>query len=371
MAIADRMNAPGPKRILTLDGGGIRGMITVEVLARIEAELKKALRKGDDFVLADYFDFVSGTSTGGVIATLISLGMPVAQIREFYLHGGKAMFDKACVLRRFRYKYEDEKLSAKLKEVIGAETKLGSDSLKTLLMLVLRNATTDSPWPVSNNPRAKYNLRSRADCNLEIPLWQLVRASTAAPTYFPPEVVSFGNRNFVFVDGGITMYNNPSFQSFLMATVEPYGVNWPAAEDKLLLVSIGTGTSPAANADLDPQEMNVLFNATSIPSAFMFAALNEQDMLCRIFGKCLAGDEIDREVGTLCDVKGPIHPKLFTYVRYNAELTRESLDGLGLREIEPENVQKLDSVEHVADLQRLGIVLAGRKIKSEHFAGFL
>ena len=83
-----------------------------------------------------------------------------------------------------------------LKEVAGAETTLGSDTLRTLLMIVLRNATTDSAWPVSNNPKAKYNdLAVRgAGSNLHLPLWQLVRASTAAPTYFPPEVVEVGPR---------------------------------------------------------------------------------------------------------------------------------------------------------------------------------
>jgi hypothetical protein len=60
---------------------------------------------------------------------------------------------------------------------------LGDDGLRTLLMMVMRNVTTDSPWPVTNNPLAKYNDRARPDCNLKLPLWQLVRASTAAPTF--------------------------------------------------------------------------------------------------------------------------------------------------------------------------------------------
>src|SRR5215510_14418939 len=123
---------------------------------------------------------------------------------------------------------------------------------------------------------AKYNDTKRDDCNLNLPLWQLVRASTAAPTYFPPEVVTIGKKEFIFVDGGITMYNNPAFQAFLMATVEPYRLNWPTGEDKLLVVSVGTGTSPDANANLQPGEMNLLYNASSLPSALMFAALNEQ-----------------------------------------------------------------------------------------------
>ncbi|MGH7930126.1 MAG: patatin-like phospholipase family protein, partial [Candidatus Binatia bacterium] len=195
-------------------------------------------------------------------------------------------------------------------------------------------------------------------------------ASTAAPTYFPPEIVKVGSKDFIFVDGGVTMYNNPAFQAFLMATVEPFNVNWPAGEDKLLVVSVGTGTSPYANADLRPDEMNVLYNATSIPSALMFAALNEQDFLCRVFGKCLAGDPLDREVGDMITKNGPVQPKLFTYLRYNAELTREGLNSMGLNDIEPAKVQQLDSIEFIADLQRVGRAVAEQKVKAEHFAGF-
>jgi patatin-like phospholipase/acyl hydrolase len=374
--LTTRMQAPGPKKILALDGGGIRGMMTVEVLAEIESLLRRKLGRGEDFVLADYFDFVAGTSTGAIIAACISIGMKVSDIRTFYLSSGEEMFDKAFLLKRFRYKFGDAKLAGKMQEVFGKDTTLGSDKLKTVLMMVMRNATTDSPWPVSNNPFAKYNQRVRDDgsprdnCNLDIPLWQLVRASTAAPVYFPPEVVKVGNCEFVFVDGGITTYNNPAFQSFIMATAEPYKMAWPAGEDKILVVSIGTGTSPQANADLDPGEMNLLYNAGSIPSALMYAALNEQDMLCRIFGKCLAGDELDREVGDLIGAKGPTGPnKLFTYMRYNAELSPTGLKSLGLPDIKPEDVQKLDSVAHVAELQRVGQAVA-KKVKTEHFADF-
>jgi predicted acylesterase/phospholipase RssA len=371
-----RMKSPGPKKILALDGGGIRGMMTVEVLAQIEALLRKKLARGADFVLADYFDFVAGTSTGAIIAACVSTGMKVPDIRAFYISSGEEMFDKASLLKRFRYKYEDEKLAAKMQEVFGKDTTLGSDKLKTVLMIVMRNATTDSPWPVSNNPFAKYNQRVREDgkprndCNLDLPLWQLVRASTAAPVYFPPEVVKLDRHEFVFVDGGITTYNNPAFQAFLMATMEPYKMGWPAGEDKMLVVSIGTGTSPQANAELGPNDMNLLYNAGSIPSALMYAALNEQDMLCRVFGKCLAGDELDREVGDLIAARGPVGPgKLFTYVRYNAELSVAGLNALGLADIKPKDVQMLDSVAHVGELQRVGQAVA-KKVQPEHFAGF-
>ena len=376
--LEERIKADGPKRILALDGGGIRGMITVEILAKIETLLREKLNRGDDFVLADYFDFVTGTSTGAIIAACISLGMSIDEIRKFYLESGKKMFDKASLLRRFRYKYEDDNLAEMLQNVLGErlgpDITLGSPNIRTLLMMVMRNATTDSPWPISNNPCAKYNQRDRDDCNLEIPLWQLIRASTAAPVFFPPEVVKIGpkkDKEFIFIDGGITTYNNPAFQAFLMATVESYKLQWPVGEDKMLLVSIGTGTSPNANADLGPNEMNLLYNASSLPSALMFAALNEQDLLCRVFGNCKAGDMLDREIGTLIGDKGPVQPKLFTYKRYNAELTRPGLDALGLTDVKPEDVQKLDSVENINDLQRVGQAVASQKVNAEHYEGFL
>ena len=369
MSLDEKIGSKGPKRILALDGGGIRGILTVEILAKIESLLQHKLGKGENFVLADYFDFIAGTSIGGIIAACLAWGMRVDRIREFYLQNGKEMFDKASLLKQYRYKFRDKKLSKRLQEQFKAET-LGSDRLRTLLLLVMRNASTDSPWPVSNNPRAKYNSRLSKDCNLDLPLWQLLRASTAAPTYFPPEAVRLGEKEFIFVDGGMTMYNNPAFQAFLMSTVEPFNLNWPAGEGELLVVSIGTGTSPHANADLKPGEMNLLYNASSIPSALMFAALNEQDFLCRVFGKCLAGEPLDQEVGDMVGTKGPVQPKLFSYLRYNAELTREGLASLGLNDIDPENVQQLDSVEYILDLQRVGRAVAAKKVTVEHFQGF-
>ena len=383
MATTNKKEKDAPRKLLALDGGGIRGVMTLEVLAEIQARLQERLGRTDKFVLADYFDYVAGTSTGAIIATCLSLGMRVEEVREFYIKSGPDMFDKANLLQRYvRNKFQSGKLTKKLKTIIAektgeAEATLGSKALKTYLMLVLRNATTDSPWPVSNNPAAKYNDRARPDCNLNLPLWQLVRASTAAPTYFPPEVIAFKGKDgkpyeFIFVDGGVTMYNNPAFQLFLMATVKPYKIEWPTGEDKMLIVSVGTGIAADANANLSPEEMNIIYNASSLPSAFMFAASNEQDFLCRVFGKCLNGGQLDREVWDMKGENGagPVSPKLFTYMRYNADLTRAGLDALGLSHIEPRTVQQLDSVEFIPQLREVGQAVA-RQVNIEHFEGFL
>jgi len=380
--LIERIERPGAKKLLAIDGGGIRGVLALEILQKIETLLKTASGR-DDFRLADYFDYVAGTSTGGIIAAGLSIGMSVADILTFYREAGAQMFVKANLLKRLRYKFEDEPLALKLKEVFGANTNFGSDKLRTLLLLVMRNATTDSPWPLSNNPYAKYNNSGRPDDNLNFPLWKLVRASTAAPTYFPPEVIvlpgsdKMKEKEFVFVDGGVTMYNNPAFQMFLMATLDRYwakkpDVRWQAGADKMLIVSIGTGTSPDVRTGLNPDHMNLLFNATTIPSALMFAALNEQDLLCRVFGQCRAGDLLDREVGDVIGSDGPVtgQHKLFCYARYNAELTREGLDALGCGDVEPETVQQLDSITGIPDLRKVGKKVAELKVDAAHFAGF-
>ena len=380
MPLSETIAKDPPYKLLALDGGGIRGAMTLEVLLALQEMLQRELKRDDSFVLADYFDYVAGTSTGAIIATFVSLGWRIENILKFYVEAGPAMFSKAGVLRRFRYKFEDEKLAEMLKKQMGADTTLGSEKLRTLLMLVLRNATTDSPWPLSNNPNAKYNDFARPDSNLRLPLWQLVRASTAAPTYFPPETIEVGNRPFVFVDGGVTMYNNPAFQLFLMATLAPYRLCWPVGHDKMLVVSIGTGSAPDANEDLSEGRMNLLYNASSIPSALMFAASNEQDLLCRAFGDCRRGGDLDRELGGLKSPMDPfpatrdpwpVHPKLFTYMRYNAELTTKGLTDLGVGYIQPEHVQQMDSVTHIDKLRAVGQAVAKAQLHRDDFAGFL
>ena len=396
----------GPRKLLSLDGGGIRGLVTIEILAKIESVVR-AQSGRPSLVLADYFDYIAGTSTGAVIGTLLALGKPVDEIRSIYLDCGQMMFDRSAILQRMEHyrdwpfsgelekvadvfnvcryyakrwagkkeayaKYPDAPLAGKLQELVGGvDTTLDSDSLRTLLLVVLANATTDSPWPVSNNPRAKYNDPGRPTSNAKFPLWQVVRASTAAPMFFPPQEIGVGGETFVFVDGGVTSYNNPSFQLFLQATLEPYGLMWPTGEKNMLLVSIGTGLHPDIQQGLRRTDVDAA-GAVSIATEGLFdAAMYQQDQLCRVFGRCLSGDPLDSEISDLIGARGPLEPaRLFTYVRYNATLSREGLDALGLDAIDPKAVQSLDSVEHMQDLQRIGKAVAERNVRPEHFTGF-
>jgi predicted acylesterase/phospholipase RssA len=386
--LKQRIQSPGPKRILSCDGGGIRGLMSVEVLARIEADLRAAYGK-PDMVLADFFDLTCGTSTGAIVAACVSAGMTTAQMRSFYVDSGEQMFDKASLLKRLRYSYNSEPLALLLQRALnkalglpehGTPALLGDAGLRSLLLMVMRNHTTDSPWFVTNHPLAKYNDLARPDCNLNLPLWQLVRASTAAPTYFPPEVVVFGKGTereypFIFVDGGITGYNNPAFLAFETATAAPYRVMWPTGTEQLLIVSVGTGKVPLDRPDDEASDLNLIMHAQTLPLALMNAATDGWDLACRTLGACRFGGAIDREVGDMLQPHaGPATsstPKLFTYVRYDPLLTRQGLDDLGLRDILPAHVQQLDSVQRIPDIRRVGVAYAEAAYRRAQLAPFV
>ena len=151
MGAKERIDSDGKKKILALDGGGIRGMITVEILGAIEEMLAEE-QEEDDFVLSDYFDFICGTSTGAIIAACLSMGMSVAKLRQFYIDSGAEMFDKASLLKRYhKYMYEDEALAELLKKELGGVQKqsaTGSCSISsggtwTPLILVDNSLTVD------------------------------------------------------------------------------------------------------------------------------------------------------------------------------------------------------------------------------------
>jgi uncharacterized protein len=397
MTYRTKLETTDTKKLLALDGGGIRGLISIEVLAKIEMLLREA-SNNPELVLADYFDYIGGTSTGAVVGTLLALGKSVSEIRDIYLQFGEMMFQKAALYERFEtiYKlkqytsmvmntalnllpgvrlpyaeYRHSPLAKKLKELVGDnDVTLCATKLKTLLLIVLSNASTDSPWPISNNPFAMYNDPDHPSSNAHIPLWRLVRASTAAPTVFRAQEIMIAGRRHVFVDGGVTPYNNPALQLFLQATLEPYQLQWPSGEKKMLLVSVGTGLTPLADARLRARHLGFPKIAQSVLATLFNSAIYQQDLVCRTLGNCRAGDPLDREVGDLINKKGPAEPKLFTYIRYNATLTRKGLDDLGLEDVEPSEIEKLDSVKYMRDLRRIGERVARFKVKSEHFADF-
>ena len=378
-SLAERFETQQPRKMLALDGGGIRGVITLQILAEMEKQLKEELGKGDDFRLSDYFDYISGTSTGAIIAAGLSLGMSVHQLLQFYIDKGKAMFDKNWLLKEWKSLYQSGPLLDALQDTFGADTDMHFDNgkFKCLLMVCTMNRSTDSPWPISNNPLAKYNDKLRADCNANIKLYQLVRASTAAPVYFPPETLQWNpndsNETFVFVDGGVTPYNNPAFLLYRMATQPAYKLAWEVGEDKLLLVSIGTGASPSTG-----EYHNLVNTLSNLPTNLMYATLTDQDINCRTIGRCTFGAALDRELNDMIPMDAAGNAinlsqdtkRHFLYARYNVDLSPEGLSALGLSNINSDHVRQMDSVQYIDDLQTVGAA-AAKQVSMKHFGSFV
>ena len=82
------------------------------------------------------------------------------------------------------------------------------------------------------------------------------------------------------------------------------------------------------------------------------------------------GRLLDRELGDVIGQGIKDVPKLFTYARYNAELSRPGLDALGLEHINPGNVQQMDSVDHISEMQEVGRAVAKERVKAAHFVQF-
>lgn len=364
------------KKLLALDGGGILGLISLGVLKKIESDLRKSHGNNPKFRLRDFFDYFAGTSTGAIITAGLAIGRSVDELTAFYIESGEEMFDRASLFRRWRYSYDATSLSKKLKREFTSKSILqlqkdGTLSTDRHLMVVMRNINTDSSWPISSNPAAKYNNPKRADCNLHLPLWQIVRASTAAPTFFAPEKLDLGGgKKFFFEDGGVTPYNNPAFLLFKMATLPEYKCGWETGEDKMMLVSVGTGAAFRTLETPDGRGEGLLTSAKTIPSELMRGFAVENDINCRTMGRCVYGAKIDSEIGDLIHPHDPARPKDFLFARYDFDVSQKGLEKAKLGGIKAEDLT-MDNASMIKDLMRIGKVAGKQVDMNKHFKPFL
>jgi patatin-like phospholipase/acyl hydrolase len=215
----------------------------------------------------------------------------------------------------------------------------------------------------------KYNARERRNCNLDLALWRIVRASTAAPTFFAPQRIRTGENAFQFVDGGVTPYNNPALIAALMVTESCFNIRWPIGEDRLYLLSIGTGRTRVRYANFNNfWELAIPAVVSKTITALIEGATQQQDFLCRVMGRCLHGPVIDSEVGELIEsaehMEGLLsQPRRFTYVRYNTDFNSPEFEAI---------LQKyggdvpMDSPSLIPALQTVGQSYARSEVREEH-----
>ncbi len=211
-----------PYKILSLDGGGIKGVFTLGVLSQFENFLGKPIN--------NYFDLVVGTSTGGIIALGLGKGFSANDLLEFYTQMGKNIFSGNPFWNAIKHwgfsKYKNEILKKCLEQKFG-ETKLGES--KTRLVIPSQNLDTGE----IHLYKTAHHERIRED--YKIKMSEIALATSAAPTYFPTFRASNG---LYLVDGGIYA-NNP----VAIAAAEAVGVlNWNSSNIHML--SIGCTNEP-------------------------------------------------------------------------------------------------------------------------------
>jgi hypothetical protein len=360
----------GPKRLLSLDGGGMRGLISLQVLRRMEEVIGN---QDESFRLSDAFDYVAGTSTGAIIAAALATGHTVDEIEAMYRSLGPDIFKKKWLPGRFRSLYKASGVTKALQDFFEPDTTLGDSRLRSLLAVVTHRSDTDSLWPLTNVTSARYNDPNRADCNLNFPLWQIIRGSTAAPVFFPPEPIDLGpNGRALFEDGGVTPFNNPALLLFELATSPRYTLDWPTGPEEIIVVSLGTGSSMTPSST-NLKKLDLLFHARTLIRVMMNGSSTENDRLCQVLGSTRYAPTIDSEFNAVAvnDLQSP-HP-LFSYVRYNVPIGERDLAGVDeLHDISAKHVARLDAASpaDMDALTRIGIY-AANQVDLAHFAGFL
>jgi len=364
-ALKERLTSSGPKRILALDGGGIRGIVTLGFLEKIERILADRHPHVKDFRLSHYFDLIGGTSTGSIIAALLAIGMKVSDIKEMYLHLGGKIFGKKKGIFSFiakAEKYDSNPLKKELEAMFGDMPLGDQERIKTGLCIVAKRADTFSTWPIINHPNGTYY-----EMNASIPLKDAVRASTAAPTYFIPEVINVGNEELgTFIDGGVSLANNPALQLFMVATLKGFPFHWDTGSDELFLVSIGTGISTKRTKQFKHKHLGDW--AARIPELFMEDANYFNQLILQYLSQSPTARQINSEVGALDN--DLLHGQsALSYLRYNVKLDKDELDELGfdLSSKEVEDLRAMDKAKNRFELAKIGEVAGEKFVIQDHF----
>jgi uncharacterized protein len=365
----------GPRRILAIDGGGMRGALAVGILAKLEATLRQKLGR-PDMVLSDYFDLIGGTSTGAIIAAGLALGRDAAYMRELYHRLGPLVFSRGAPrLPLIQSRFDPRKLEKVIVQELGDVT-LESAAWRTGFAAIAKRVDTGSCWVLTNCPGAKYwngdPARPEVTPNRDYALAKIVQASAAAPFYFDMvslEVIK--GQPGVFFDGAMTPHGNPALQLAMTALIPAYGMKWSAGADKLMIVSVGTGAPrPVRPTWVKRPVLLAIWKA--IHALTSLAHDNSQLAISMLqwLGHSPRPWPINRDVGDLTGAL-PAREPMWSFVRYDAPLEaawlKQHLDRT-YSEVDLARLTRLDDDRMVPELYDIGEQAGAALIEPGHFA---
>ena len=268
------------QRILSIDGGGIRGVVPSLWLAHLE----NALAAHHAGPVADQFDLLVGNSTGALVVAGLAAGKRPAELAQLYEEASRAIFPDAPkrVLSRARRiasqglsapKFDGRGLDRVLHLVFGDMT-LGQ--LQRPVMLLAFDTIAREP----------VFFRSYAPAHRDVPVWEALRGSAAAPGYFPAHPMRIGEREMAVIDGGVVA-NNPALCAIAEALRFDDSISDPR---QLLLLSMGTGRHAYPISAHDAKSWGAMQWAMPLLDVVFDAASDNNDEIARL----LVGDGYTR-----------------------------------------------------------------------------
>ena len=185
--------------------------------------------------------------------------------------------------------------------------------------------------------------------------------------FSPPRTIKVNNESHEYIDGGMSSYNNPSFQLFREATQSEYGIGWATGEKNMLLISVGTGFRSEKIPYPKARGYKALNWAPYAIGSFMDSANLQQNILMQLMSQ----RPPDRKTGAGTDYISEHFKPLLTYHRYTISFTRERFKKLGLADINVDKVQAMDCIDQIPALQRIGQAVAGEQVQEDDFKDFL
>jgi hypothetical protein len=362
MELRDRLSAMGPKRILAIDGGGIRSLISLGFLERLEILLRER-HNNPTLRLYEYFDLIGGTSTGAVMAAGLAAGMDIAELKRCY----RKLSDKAFAKgfwSFFDFLFKKGPVERELKKIfLGIP--LGSEEIQTGLCIITKRADTNSTWLFLNHPKDVWYSRQSG-----ILLQDILYAGLGVPNALVPRKISLKPNDFAaFTDAGISVANNPAFQLFQTAVLQGYPFRWPIGENRLMLVSIGAGLmNRRFRVDKITNKLEQDNWKTMTPILMAEEASRQNQLILQYLSRSATPWEVDRGAGNLTlDLLTP-EPAL-TYLRYDVKLSPEELKALGFDKTDEllGSLREMKTPKQTDLLPHIGAAAAKLKIADSHF----
>jgi uncharacterized protein len=200
----------------------------------------------------------------------------------------------------------------------------------------------------------------------------LCRATSAAPKYFKPKYLDIYRQNgepipAVFIDGGVSLANNPAWLSFLITQEPTFGYKLQSGEDNIHITSLGTGLGDFKEDAKEISERKALAWAGELVNIFHTDALEMNQICLSVFGKNIGTSQlVDSQFVTpdALNFYGNDVQKLFTFERHNIKLSEKDVNNLtpGLTKDKIKSLKEMDKAENMKELRELGIAYAKQNI---------